>query len=289
MLSLAPMTFYLFTARPCAAPAFCLLFASSFFLSIQSSHAASQPTPLASQTVRYSLDLAQSAGGGTTDASGSMTYSVQRTCSAWETVQKLDIQSITREHGPEHMQADYTTSESLDGRHLTFRTQETVNGRILQNVSGQAQLNSDGSGAVTYARPLAKKLPLPAGTMFPMAHTRALVSAALASQNELSAPLFDGTLPDGAQDSYATLMGWTATPAPNAPPALRTLPAGHIHVAYYDRNGQNMTPTYVIGMHSYANGVVDKLDLDFGDFRMNGTLNSLELPAEPTCAPATSH
>lgn len=282
MLSLALMTFYLFTARSPATPALCLLLASCFFLPAAVC-AAARPASLASQNVRYSLDLVETAGGGTTDASGSMSYSVHRTCAAWETVQKLEIQSITREHGPEHMLSDYTTSESLDGRHLTFHTQEQVNGHILQTVSGQAQINTDGSGSVTYDRPLPKKLNLPPGTMFPMAHTGALISAAMAQQSELATPLFDGTLPDGAQDSYATLVGWAATPAPNSPPALRMLPAGHIHVAYYDRSRQDMTPAYSIGMHSYANGVVDRLDLDFGDFRMNGTLRNLELPPEPTC------
>ena len=284
MLSPIGMIFYPFMARTHRIPTFCLLLASCFFLPLPSAHASSQPVSLASQNVRYSLDLVESSDGSTTDATGSMTYSVRRTCTAWETVQKLEIQSTTRKHGPEFMLSDYVASESLDGRHLTFRTQERVNGRILQTVSGQAQLNRDGSGSVTYDRPLAKKLSLPAGTMFPMAHTGALISAAMASQNELTTPLFDGTLPDGAQDSYATLVGWTTTPSPTSPPSLRALPTGHIHVAYYDRSQQDMIPTYTIGMHSYANGVVDRLDLDFGDFRMNGILRTLELPPEPTCA-----
>ena len=277
------MIFYLFMARIPCAPAFCLLLVPSFFLAPPSARASSRPVSLASQNVRYSLDLVESSGGGTTDATGSMTYSVHRTCATWETVQKLEIQSTTRKHGPEFMQSDYVASESLDGRHLTFRTQEQVNGRVLQTVSGQAQLNRDGSGSVTYSRPLTKKLSLPAGTMFPMAHTSALISAAMASQNELTTPLFDGTLPDGAQDSYATLVGWTTKPSPGSLPSLRALPMGHIHVAYYDRSRQDMVPTYTIGMRSYANGVADKLDLDFGDFRMNGILRSLDLPPEPTC------
>ncbi|WP_230975870.1 EipB family protein [Acetobacter garciniae] len=237
---------------------------------------------LVSQHAVYDLGLVESAGRQTLSATGSMSYVIQQTCTGWTTRQRLDIESVTKAHGPERMVAEYTAQESADGRHLMFVTQETHDGVLAQTVSGQASLNPDGSGRVTYDRPVAKSLGLPARTLFPIAHMRALITAAQGGQTELATPLFDGTLPDGPEDTYATLLGWAVPPPGDAMPALASLAATRAHIAFFERATQTMTPTYEIGMRYFANGVSDRLDMDFGDYRMKGTLKTLTL-SEPAC------
>lgn len=244
---------------------------------------------LVSQRAVYDLGLVETAGGQTLSATGRMSYAVLKTCLGWSSHQRLDIQSVTRKQGEEHLLSDYAAQESLDGRHLSFKTQETRNGKLLRIVSGEATLNPDGSGVVHYRQPLTKTLTLPAGTLFPIAHTASILAAAQKGDKELTTPLFDGTLPDGPEDTYVTLLNWSAPPADSPYQALQKLAVGHVHIAFYDRNAHTMMPEYEMGMRYFANGVSDQLHLDFGDFKMQGTLSTLDLPATPTCAQDTAN
>lgn len=242
---------------------------------------------LVSQRAVYDLGLVESAGGQTLSATGRMSYTVLKTCLGWSTHQRLDIQSVTRKQGEEHLLSDYAAQESLDGKQLTFKTQETRNGKLLRVVSGEATLNPDGSGLVHYHQPIAKTLPLPAGTLFPVAHTADILASAEKGEKELTTPLFDGTLPDGPEDTYVTLLNWSRAPVNIPYQPLQKLASGHVHIAFYDRNAHTMMPEYEMGMRYFANGVSDQLHLDFGDFKMQGTLGTLELPPTPTCAQDT--
>lgn len=244
---------------------------------------------LVSQRAVYDLGLVEAAGGQTLSATGRMSYTVLKTCLGWSSHQRLDIQSVTRQRGEEHLLSDYAAQESLDGRHLTFKSQETRNGKLLRVVSGEASLAPDGSGVVQYRQPLAKTLPLPVGTLFPVTHTARILAAAASGGKELTTPLFDGTLPDGPEDTYVTLLNWSPPPADSPYLPLQKLAAGHVHIAFYDRNAHTMMPEYEMGMRYFANGVSDQLHLDFGDYKMQGTLSTLDLPPTPSCTQAAPH
>lgn len=140
---------------------------------------------LTGQRAQYELSLAEVSGGDTLSASGTMTYTVHDTCTAWSTQQHLDIQSATRNKGTVHLVSDYTTLESKDGHHMAFRTVQKSNGATLQIVSGEASLTPNG-GEVQYEKPLKKTIKLPANTLFPMAHTAAILIAAETGKTDLS-------------------------------------------------------------------------------------------------------
>jgi hypothetical protein len=53
--------------------------------------------------------------------------------------------------------------------------------------------------------------------------------------------------------------------------------SGRIHIAFYPLSGHGIAPEYEIGSRYFANGVSDRLDMDFGDYRLAGTLQSLKL------------
>ncbi|MGO2959498.1 MAG: cell envelope integrity EipB family protein [Acetobacter sp.] len=236
---------------------------------------------LTGQRAQYELSLAEVSGGDTLSASGTMTYTVHDTCTAWSTQQHLDIQSATRNKGTVHLVSDYTTLESKDGHHMAFRTVQKSNGATLQIVSGEASLTPNG-GEVQYEKPLKKTIKLPANTLFPMAHTAAILIAAETGKTDLSPMLFDGTDEDGAQYTYISTHGWNKVGAAQAPsPLVATLPSTRVHVAFFNTTARAMLPDYEMGMRYFANGVSDKLDMDFGDFRMAGTLQSLAIPDKP--------
>lgn len=234
---------------------------------------AETPVALAPHRAVYDLTLVAVTGGDTISASGTMTYAVRDACSAWSTQQQLRLQTVSRSGTVTEMVSDYATLEAKDGHELVFRTVQTSNGHPASRVMGEATMTPTG-GQIRYTEPQPHTVSLPAGVLFPMAHTRAIISAGEQGHASLSPSLFDGTGEDGPQDTYVMILGWNHPPSASPFPALARLPSGRVHVAFYNASSHDMRPDYELGMRYFANGVSDDLDMDFGDFRMHGTLHS---------------
>ncbi|WP_419730416.1 cell envelope integrity EipB family protein [Lichenicola sp.] len=235
---------------------------------------ASDPVPLAAHRALYDLSLASTHGGSTVAASGSMSFQVTDACTGWATQQQLKLQLVTREGQSTDMVSDYATLESKDGRHLTFDMQERDNGSVTQQVRGEAGIDAAGNGVIHFTLPAVSTMALPRGTLFPMAHTEAIIRAAQAGRKSIDPVLFDGTSADGPTDSYVTILGWDAAPSSSPYAVLAGESSGRVHVAFFARKPGAISPDYEIGMRYFANGVSDTLDMDFGDFTMRGSLTS---------------
>ena len=245
---------------------------------------ASVPSPakvaLAPHTARYDLSLASTADGGTVAASGTMSFQVTDACQAWASQQQLHLLLVTREGQSSDMVSTYATLESKDGRHLTFDMQERDNGALTQQVRGEASLDAAGDGTVRYTLPAKTTMRLPRGTLFPMAHTAAIIQAAQDGRKSIDPVLFDGTSADGPTDSYVTILGWHPAPSQSDHPSLAGLGSGRMHVAFFARKPTTITADYEIGMRYFANGVSDQLAMDFGSFTLNGVLSGFT-PGKP--------
>jgi len=238
-------------------------------------------TDLAAHRALYKLTL-QTARGDVTAASGTMSYEVLDACDGWAVRQRLAMTLTDRDGQDVQMLSDYTTWESKDGLKLTFRMRETTDQSVTSDVAGEARLQSaGGSGEAHYTAPSDTTKPLPPGTLFPMAHTAAILKAAMAGKKILALPLFDGTGPDGAQDTSVVISSWRA-PTEEKWPALSKLGSGHVHVAFFDRAASTQQPDYEVGMRYWENGIADDLSMDFGDFVMTGKLSELTVP-KPGC------
>jgi hypothetical protein len=242
-----------------------------------------QAATLAAHHAVYALTLDTSKTEEVIAAHGTMTYDVVDTCAAWTTSQHLVIDLTNSDGQDVHMVSDYATLESKDGTHLEFHTKQITDTAVTEKLDGTATLeHSGGRGHADYTSPEKTQVLLPVGTLLPMAHTNALLDAAAAHRKFLSAPLFDGTGADGAQDTFVTIENWNS-PAPTKWAALATLPYGHVHIAFFDRASAAETPDYEIGMTYYANGVADMLAMNFGDFLMNGRLEQLDIHPPAHC------
>lgn len=229
----------------------------------------------------YTLRL-ETARGDITGATGTMGFEMIDACDAWAVRQRLAI-TVTGRDGTEiDLTSEYTTWESKDGLKLRFRMRQTTEDAIALDLAGTAELESPGGpGRVTYSQPADTSHPLPAGTMFPTAHTEALLAAARAGQRFVTIPLFDGTSADGVQDSTIAIAG-TTPPAANEWPALASLPSTRVRIAFFARDGAKQQPEYEVGMRYWTNGIADQLSMDFGDYVMGGKLTELTLP-KPGC------
>jgi hypothetical protein len=232
---------------------------------------------LAAHRALYELRLESSHGGDVTSASGDMAYEVQDACDGWAVRQRLHM-TITNQDGQDvEMTSDYTTWESKDGLKLRFRMRESTDDKTTTDVAGDAVLDGPGlAGTVHYTSPEDATKDLPKGTLFPMAHTAAILTAAEAGKRFIGIPLFDGTTANGAQDSFITVTGWKG-PQDGKWPVLSKLPSGRLHVAFFDRTTTAEQPDYEVGMRYWENGVADDLAMDFGDFVMAGKLIDFRL------------
>ncbi len=217
---------------------------------------AADPVPMLAHRAAYNLVMDSSKGGDVTAATGTMAYA---------------------------------TFESKDGLSMRFLMRQTTDTAVSEQVEGTASLDAvGGAGTVHYTQPEDKTMPLPAGTVFPMGHTEAIIAAATAGKHFIALPVFDGTGARGVQDSSIAIINWG--PAGAAPyPQLANLPAGRVRIAFFDRDKAPAarervagSPDYEVGMKYWANGVSDDLQMDFTDFVMRGKLSEFT-PLEPHC------
>ena len=242
---------------------------------------------MAAHRATYKLSLDNSRGD-VTGATGQMTYEVTDACDGWATQQRLVMTVSNRDGQDIQLISDYATWESKDGLSMRFRTRQTTDTAVTEQVEGTAKLdNPGGAGSVHYTVPEDKIVSLPEGTLFSMAHTEAIIAAAQSGKKFLSVPIFDGTGSKGAQDSFIVIGSWGATADAPYPP-LAKLESGKVHISFFERDAKastdksSGTPEYEVGMLYYANGVANDLRMNFNDFTMRGDFVSFVEPP-PHC------
>ncbi|MBV9784083.1 MAG: cell envelope integrity EipB family protein [Acidisphaera sp.] len=252
-------------------------------LAAASAQAATEPapppavTPLAAHRATYTLSLDSARDGDVVAATGNMNYEVIDACDAWAVQQRLDMTITNRDGQDIHMISDYTTWEAKNGLRLRFRMRQTTDTAVTQITSGEATVQrAGGPGEIHYAEPEDSIKPLPAGTLFPMAHTARIIEAAEQGKKFLALPLFDGTTATGPDDTFVIITSWNQ-PEPYRFPELSDLPSGRVHVSFFEHASQHQVPDYEVGQRYWSNGVADDLQMDFGDFVMDGKLATFKL------------
>ncbi len=238
---------------------------------------------LAPHHAEYDLALSGSPDGATVAATGRMTFELHDDCNAWATEQVLTVDATDRDGNRTSTSSDYATFETKDGHSLHFAMTERAGSRVTDAVRGTATRGA-ADVVARFTEPAGLVQHLPRDTLFPTAHTAAILAAAGAGRTELAPDLFDGTSVDGAQATYARILSWGPTTT-EADPALARLPSGRVHIAFFPLGSHAMAPDYEIGMRYFADGVSDRLDMDFGAFSMHGDLVGLHLlPAARGCS-----
>jgi hypothetical protein len=252
--------------------------------------AASAPAPLSPQAVLpplaahhalYTMTLNTSRGGEIVAARGTMGYEVVDACDGWAVRQRLEM-TVTNVEGQDiQMASDYATWESKDGLHFRFHMRQMADTAVTSQTDGEASLQrTGGPGEAHYTTPHDDTKALPAGTLFPMMHTEAILAAARENKKFITLPLFDGTDEGGVEDSSIAILD-RKPPFHTAYPLLSNLASTRVRLAFFDRKPDTITPSYEVGMRYWENGVADDMQMDFGDFVMDAKLTEL--------APQPSH
>lgn len=265
---------------------------SVFFvaLAIAPSAWAVDPSTLAAHRAQYDLQMDRSRrpSSDVGEASGTLSYEITDACDAWASQQRLTINTVNRDGQTIELVSDYVTLESKDGLSMQFRMKQTTETAVMEEVEGHATLErTGGPGTVVYEGKTPHTVALPAGTLFPMMHTAAIIQAAEDGKKYLSVPTFDGTGDKGAQDSGIAIANWGKSP-PGPFEALNVLPSGRVRIAYFDRERDDTpekvpgAPDYEVGMRYYQNGVSDDLVMEFSEFVLKGRLTQYATVA-PHC------
>ncbi len=244
--------------------------------------AATPPTQLLAHKALYKLTLDHSAGNDVLAARGTMGYEVTDACDGWAVRQKLEM-TITNAEGQDiEMSSDYATWESKDGLKFRYHMRQTTDTAVTSQTDGDAVLQKPGGGGEAhYTTPHDSISALPAGTLFPMAHTTAIIAAARDKKHFLSLPLFDGTDESGVEDSFIVLLDWKQ-PQPTKWPALSSLPSTRVNISFFDHIKSAITPTYEVAMRYWENGVADDMKMNFGDFVMSAKMQEF-MPQPHRC------
>ena len=245
---------------------------------------AAEPPPPAAHRALYELTMESARGNNVSAARGSMAYELTDACDGWATRQRLSLTITNRDGQDIDLVSDYATWESKDGLKMRFKMRQTTDTALTDQAEGEATLDGPGGGgSIHYTVPEEKDLPLPAGTLFPTAHTQAIIAAAEAGKKFISLPVFDGTSDKGVQDSSVAIVSWDP-PGPAPDPALAALPSGRVRIAFFDRTPSATkkdkpagSPDYEVGMRYWSNSVANDLNMDFTDFVMSGKMKEFTL------------
>jgi hypothetical protein len=245
--------------------------------SVNTAHADAVHGVLTGQDAIYDLSLAKLRTHDVTGATGQMRFSVADGCTGWGTTQHLTLLIRNADGSLSKTVTDYITWENKDGKLLTFTLREKDDdGKTVVDDAGAATRTAAG-GSIVYSTPANRLMTMPPGTLFPMAHTQAILDAGARGEKFISVPLFDGTTDDGAQHTFVVILGRNG-PAQNQFPALAKLASTNVDIAFYERKNTDQNPDFRSQMRYYDDGVASGILMDFGDFVMRGKLDRLTIP-----------
>jgi hypothetical protein len=177
------------------------------------------------------------------------------------------------------------TWESKDGLHYRFNQRETRNGAVDEEIRGSAQLDGPGKGGtITFDKPQPQTMKLPAGALFPSAHTILVIQKAQAGENFLSRQVFDGATVEGAV-LVSAVIGAKVEPDLKDPlknPILQH-PGWRVRLAFFPSDQNAEKPDYELGMLLLDNGVSRDMVIDYGDYTIKAKLDSIEALPKPNC------
>src|SRR6202158_4995940 len=142
----------------------------------------------------YTMPLGRTGGDASViGASGTMAYQWGEACDGWTVEQRYRLKMGYAESADVSIASNFVTWEAKDGLSYRFNQKETRNGADDEDIHGSAKLDGPGPGGTAdFEKPPGKSLQLPAGMLFPSAHTIFLIEQAKAGETFISKHVFDG-------------------------------------------------------------------------------------------------
>lgn len=255
--------------------------------------AASEAVSLVPHRAVYEMTLAETRSGASLGGvSGRMVYEFSgSTCEGYTLNMRLVTQLTDREGQATVTDLRSSTWEQADGRQFRFNSTQYLDEQATETTSGSVSRTQNGNVKMKLREPVRVEREMPRAVTFPTEHSRAVLEAAAAGRQLVQAVVFDGS--EKAEKIYDTtaFIGQRDEPGQKGDwrrikndEVLEKLPSWPVTISYFDQNAKgDITPAYELSFRLYANGVSRDLVIDYGDFVLHGTLQSLEFLTVPPC------
>ncbi len=233
----------------------------------------------------YRMSLASARNGSkVAGVQGVMAFEWGDACDGWTTEQRFQLRFLYAEGEAVELTTNYATWESKDGLSYRFAVRKTVNGELDEEVRGSATLEAlGGAGAATFELPERREQPLPAGTLFPSAHTLAVLALAAAGEPFLARTVFDGADEEGTTEVSAVVGKPAAAASDALGDSLRGQTVWPVRMAFFPIGGAASEPEYEMTLMLMRNGVAESMLIDYGDFSVKAALEKFEALPSPGC------
>ena len=221
--------------------------------------------------------------------SGVLSYDWADSCDGWAVEQRYILQIVRGNGPPLQISASYANWESKDGLRYRFyvkRSREPAGADSEDSeVQGEATLKQTGNaGTAEFDQPRRESIKLPAGTVFPTAHTIALISKAEAGEKFDRRLVFDGDEIGGPSMLTAFILPQRPEPPGGNPKSLTApQPVWPMNIAMFSEDDKTGTPEFEMTIYLQANGVVPELTMNYGDFIVAGRLKVFEALQKGGC------
>ena len=234
----------------------------------------------------YTMSLMRAgSNSGVTAAKGTMAYQWGETCDGWTVEQRYRLNMGYAESSDVAISSNFVTWESRDGLRYRFNQKETRNGTDQDEIRGAANLEAAGKGGTAeFEKPADKSFALPAGVLFPSAHTILLIDKAQAGESFISKQVFDGSTVENAALVSAVIgprIEPDAAAAKQSP--LLNRPGWRVRLAFFPADPKADKPDYELGMLLLDNGVSRDMVIDYGDYAISAKLDDIEALPKPHC------
>ncbi len=232
----------------------------------------------------YDMRLGRVTGGADiSGVEGRMLYVWEDTCDGWRVEQRYQLQFGFGGDRNVEQTSTYATWEAKTGDEFSFSMRNAIAGNQTEEFRGRAVSGRNGVRS-EFRIPDETSADLPAGTLFPTAHTVEMIAQAQAGAPYFASPLFDGTDQPGVS-TVGAAIGPAIRGADQDDP-LRPGPRYPIRMAFFSHTGDAQAvpvqiPDFELAVELHPSGLVERMEIFYEDFSVIGTVAFAEpIPAQ---------
>lgn len=237
--------------------------------------------------------IAKRSGSQVLNISGQMYFELRAGCDAWTTDHRFNLNYEYTDSPPMMITSDFTTYEPYAGGTLDFNSRRKRDGELFQELRGRAATQPGQDGSADYNVPEGMKYKLPAGTLFPMAHTVKLLDEIKAGKTFINATVFDGSDEEGPVEINAFVGApvnalATVKAGPDIDATLINTPAHNLRMAFFPLSSGESGSDYEMNAVFHDNGIISDMTVEYGDFTVSQSLQALQKLEPEPCGAGTT-
>ena len=248
--------------------------------------AAAEAAQLIPHRAVYELTATSAGGFGKSGAlRGVLTYELMDDCDGWTVNQKAGLDVASPEGDGHRFEWSQATWEAKDGSSYRYFIKDSQDGTTGNQRRGELRYAKPGAdGRLTTELPAKGEADVPP-VLLPVQHTLALIDHADAGDTVFLAKIFDATVdekPVEISAGFGPSLSDGKTKAEDFAP-LKNVPSRHVDFAFFVQNLPDGTPDFEQSIQLFDNGVVSRVNFEFGGLPVLGTLRKLEVLEPQKC------